>query len=187
MATRLRTEPGRRCGAWAWPVVLLCALALGSLTAARAQSSDAAAKARFAVTLARFVQWPAGSEHTPLRLCVLQNSPSLARAFQNQDGLPVGTRRVAVVLQPPGMSACDLLFVDDSGARAAAHLVAEGAGRPVLTLGAVDGFLAQGGMVELVNVDDALRFDVDLPALRKSGLGLSSQVLKLARRVRDGG
>jgi hypothetical protein len=56
----------------------------------------------------------------------------------------------------------------------------------VLTLGAVDGFLARGGMVELVVVDDALRFDVDLHALRDSGLVLSSHALKLARRVRDG-
>lgn len=173
---------------WTWPAVVLLALAAACATPdAHAQSSDAAAKARFAVTLARFVQWPAGSEHAPLRLCVLQNSVGLARAFQGQDGLTVGARHVAVVLQPAAVSACDLLFVDDSGARAAAHLLADAAGRPVLTLGAVDGFLAQGGMVELVNVDDALRFDVDLPALRRSGLGLSSQVLRLARRVRGGG
>ena len=155
--------------------------------ATRAQSSDAAAKARFAVTLARFVQWPAGSEQTPLRLCVLQNSAALARAFQAHEGAPVGTRRVAVVLEPAGIGACDLLFIDDSGARAAAPLLAESAQRPVLTLGAVDGFIARGGMVELVNVDDTLRFDVDLHALRQAGLGLSSHALKLARRVRDGG
>jgi hypothetical protein len=55
----------------------------------------------------------------------------------------------------------------------------------VLTLGAVDGFLSQGGMVELVNVNDALRFDVSLKAVRSAQLALSSQVLKLARQVRD--
>ena len=166
---------------------LALAIALCGAPAVRAQSGDAAAKARFAVTLARFVQWPAGSEQAPLRLCVLQNSAALARAFQTHEGAPVGTRRVAVVLEPAGIGACDLLFIDDSGARAAAPLLAEGVQRPVLTLGAVDGFIARGGMVELVNVDDTLRFDVDLHALRQAGLGLSSHALKLARRVRDGG
>lgn len=175
----------RRLGRIASGVLLAVAVCCGP--AAQAQNSDAAAKARFAVTLARFVQWPAGSERAPLRLCVLQNSAALAQAFRVHDGAPVGARHVAVVLQPLALSACDLLFVDDSGARAAAAMLAEGAGRPVLTLGAVDGFLARGGMVELVNVDDALRFDVDLQAMRRAGLGLSSQVLKLARHVRDGG
>lgn len=167
-------------------VTALFAAALGALPV-RAQSGDAAAKARFAVTLARFVQWPAGTEQAPLRLCVLQNSAALAGAFQAHDGARVGGRRVAVVLRPAGASACDLLFVDDSGARAAAPLLAEADHRPLLTLGAVDGFLAMGGMVELVNVDDALRFDVDLHTIRRAGLDLSSQALKLARRVRDGG
>ena len=44
---------------------------------------------------------------------------------------------------------------------------------------------SHGGMVELVNVNDALRFDVNLKALRGAHLGLSSQVLKLARQVRE--
>lgn len=185
MATPSQHRPERLGRALRAGLVLAAALFAG--LAARAQTSEAAAKARFAVTLARFVQWPAGAEQAPLRLCVLQNSATLAHAFQAQDGAPVGTRRVAVVLEPAGISACDLLFVDDSGARAAAPLLAEGQHRPVLTLGAVDGFLARGGMVELVVVDDALRFDVDLHALRDAGLALSSHALKLARRVRDGG
>jgi hypothetical protein len=172
---------------WVAPVLLAALLAwLGS---ARPQGSDALAKARFTVTLARFVVWPAapvGAEPAALRLCVLQDSPVLATAFQAHDGANVGGRRLSVALRPPpAATGCDILFVDHSAARAAAPLLAEAAGRPVLTLGAVDGFLAAGGMVELVNVDDALRFDVDLRAARSAGLALSSQALTLARRVRD--
>jgi hypothetical protein len=153
------------------------------------QGNDAAAKARFAVTLMRFVQWPvsaAGVDAAPLRVCVLQNSAALANAFLAHEGASVGGRRVAVVLQlAHGAGGCDALFVDESGSAAAAALLADAAQRPILTLGAIDGFLAAGGMVEVVRVDDALRFDVDLSQLRRAGLGLSSQVLKLARRVRE--
>ena len=59
------------------------------------------------------------------------------------------------------------------------------AGEPVLTLGTVDGFIARGGMVEIVNGDDSLRFDVNLKTLRAAQLGVSSQVLRLARQVRE--
>ena len=171
------------------PALLALVLAIGAPQAVHPQGSDAAAKARFVVTFARFVQWPVspvGLGNAALRLCVLQNSPVLAAAFAAHDGASIGGRRVSVVLKPAtGVAGCDLLFVDESRARAAAPLLAEAAELPILTIGAVDGFLAQGGMVELVNVDDALRFDVDLRTARASGLAMSSQVLKLARRVRD--
>jgi len=169
--------------------LVLCLLAGGWGGTAPAQGNDAAAKARFAVTLMRFVQWPvsaAGVDGAPLRLCVLQDSAALANAFLAHDGASVGGRRMVVVTRPaPGASGCDALFVDASGAAAAAPLLADAMARPVLTLGAIDGFLAAGGMVEVVRVDDTLRFDVDLRQLRRAGLGLSSQVLKLARRVRE--
>ena len=153
---------------------------------AQAPASEAEAKAKFAVTLARFVQWPAGafaSESAPLRLCVLQDSPAVAAAFAGQRGVPVAGRPLAVILLGPGApTACDLLFVDGSAARSYAVAAGEA---PMLTIGALDGFLSRGGMVELVNVNDALRFDVNLKALRTAHLGLSGQVLKLARQVRE--
>jgi hypothetical protein len=189
MAQRKTSASRSASRRWPWRALLAVVLVIGGPQAVRAQGSDAAAKARFVVTFARFVQWPAspvGSGSSALRLCVLQNSPVLAAAFAAHDGANIGGRRLSVALKPAtGAAGCDLLFVDESGVRAAPPLLAEAAALPILTVGAVDGFLAQGGMVELVNVDDTLRFDVDLRTARASGLAMSSQVLKLARRVRD--
>ena len=56
---------------------------------------------------------------------------------------------------------------------------------PLLTISDTEGFAARGGMVELVDDNDSIRLDVNLRALRASQLGLSSQVLKLARQVRE--
>lgn len=172
-----------------------CALVLPADALAQAPANEAEAKVRFVLTLARFVQWPAPVQPTPpdaapgagaLRLCVVHDSPLLAAAFGSQRGALVTGRPVSVVLHPaPRGEPCDLLFVDASAARAAADALAGQSGRAVLTLGAVDGFLSQGGMVELVNVDDALRFDVNLKALRAAQLGLNAHVLKLARQVRE--
>lgn len=169
------------------PRHLLIALAAFVFAAqAQAPASEAEAKAKFAVTLARFVQWPAGAfaaEGAPLRLCVLQDSPAVAAAFTSQRGVPVAGRPLAVSLLGPGApTACDLLFVDGSAARSYAVAAGEA---PMLTIGALDGFLSRGGMVELVNVNDAMRLDVNLRALRAAQLELSSRVLQLARQVRE--
>jgi hypothetical protein len=168
---------------------LLVAAALAAAPVrAQAPTSEAEAKVRFAITLARFVQWPgaAAPERTTLRLCLVHHSPALAAAFADRQGTAV-TGRTLEVLGTDAVKggACDLLFVDASAGSGGAEALAAVASHPVLTLGTADGFASRGGMVELVNVDDALRFDVNLKAVRAARLGLSSQALKLARRVQD--
>jgi hypothetical protein len=170
-------------------VVALATGVPGATLQAQPATGEAEAKARFTLTLARFVQWPASGavvDGAPLQLCVMHNSPAVAAAFASQHGVVVAGHPLHVntgAIAPGAL--CDVLFVDGSAARAAAQPFLLTAERPMLTLGAVDGFLSQGGMVELVNVNDALRFDINLKALRRAHLGLSGQVLKLARQVRE--
>lgn len=155
---------------------------------AQTPSGDAVAKARFTITVARFVQWPTvdpeGNVAT-LKICVMHNSPALGVAFAGLEGQRVAGRLVSVVPNPRDPRGCGLLFIDNSVPHASPAAIAATASLPMLTLGAVDGFLSQGGMVELANVNDSLRFDVNLKALRSARLDLSSQVLDLARQVRN--
>lgn len=171
----------------AW-IAVLASAAGGDGIRAQTTSGDATAKAKFTITIARFVQWPPAAvagDAAPIRICVLHNSPALGAAFAALDGQRVAGHPVMVVPNPRERGDCGLLFVDSSAAHGSAEAVAGVAGMQALTLGAVDGFLSQGGMIELANVNDTLRFDVNLKALRAARLDLSSQVLKLARQVRD--
>jgi hypothetical protein len=176
---------GRACIAWlaawlaAWPAA----------APAQGIGSDATAKARVAATFMRFVQWPAqafADDATPLRLCVMHDSAAVAAAFAAHDGSALANRRLAVQMNPaPGAPHCHVIFIDDS-ARSGTAGPARHAGSGTLTIGTSDGFLAAGGMVELVNVNDRYRFDIDLQVLREAGLTVSPGVLKLARQVRNG-
>lgn len=157
---------------------------------ARAQttSGDAVAKAKFTITVARFVRWPPvvlANEVAPLRICVLHNSPALGAAFAMLEGQRVAGHPVTVLQNPRESGRCALLFIDTSAAHGSAAAIAAAASQPMLTLGAIDGFLSQGGMVELANVNDTLRFDLNLMALRSTGMDVSSQVIQLARQVRN--
>jgi len=170
--------------------LLGCALAAGVGTAqAQAAGGDAAAKAKLVATLARFVQWPPAtfeSETSPLRLCVFASSPAVERAFQSPQAAFVGAHPVQTLINPNVVAkSCHVLFVDDSGALRVDRLLKGLAGEPAFTVGTPDGFVSDGGMVEIVQVDNALRFDFNLVALRDAGLGVNPGVLKLARQVRQ--
>jgi hypothetical protein len=171
------------------PFILLWACVPATTVNAQAPANEAEAKAKFTLTLARFVQWPNSafpSEAAPLHLCVLHNSPAVAAAFGSQNGTLVAGHPLSVNTGATARgAACELLFIDGSAAQSSADALLQADAHTMLTLGAVDGFVSRGGMVELVNVDDTLRFDVNLKALRMARLGLSGQVLKLARHVRE--
>lgn len=150
---------------------------------------DARVKARLALSLARFTQWSAATFATPseaLTICVMHRSEPLAEAFAELGGQAAAGRLVKVVLNPDKLpGSCHVLFVHESTARAGAAALTTMAESPILTISDAEGFAARGGMVELVNVNDAIKLDVNLKALRSAQLGLSSQVLKLARQVRE--
>jgi hypothetical protein len=150
---------------------------------------DARVKARLALTLARFTQWSPAAFAAPsdaLTICVMHRSEPLAEAFAELGGQAAAGRPVKVALNPEKLpGGCHVLFIHESSARASAAALATIADAPILTVSDAEGFAARGGMVELVNVNDAIKLDVNLKALRAAQLGLSSQVLKLARQVRE--
>ena len=167
-----------------------CALVAGVGAAnAQALGGDATAKAKLVATLARFIQWPPGSfenDTSPLRLCVFTTSPTVERAFQSQHGALLGTRTVYTVINPQAVAkSCHILFVDENGGSHVDRLLRSLSAEPAFTVGTQDGFVSDGGMVEIVRVDNALRFDVNLVALREAGLSVNPGVLKLARQVRQ--
>lgn len=185
MGVFLPNAPPRSRARRAWALLLAACFARGP-AGAQAPSNEAEAMARFTVTLARFVQWPVDSQSVgaPIRLCVLHNSPALEAAFAIRKGTAITGRPLEVLSGSAAKgAACDMLFVDASVGSGGNHALS--GATPTLTIGTADGFLSRGGMVELVNVNDALRFDVNLKALRAARLGLSAQALKLARHVQE--
>ena len=55
---------------------------------------------------------------------------------------------------------------------------------PVLTVSDVDGFAQQGGMVNLLLVNNTVKMEINQAAAEGAGLQISSKLLKLARVVR---
>ncbi len=151
--------------------------------------SEARVKARLAFNIARFTQWPLskpGSGAEAFNLGVMHRLDPILSAFQELDGLMVSGRPFKVHQPTAPFADLQVVFVSESVERVQGPLVfAMAPPAPVLTVSDAEGFVARGGMVELVLANDAMRFDVNLKAVRAAGLALNSYVLKLARHVRE--
>ena len=166
-----------------WQVWLCIALALPVTQVARGRDGDdMVVKARVVLAVARFAELPGESRNSsPMRLCLLWKG-AVPGTFLDLAQQKVGARQMEVIASPPYV-ACDVIYIHES-APDWRRVLAEPR-PPALTLGDAPGFLAGGGMIELIIENDAVRFDVNLPALRRQGIRLSAQVLKLARRVQE--
>jgi len=134
---------------------------------------------------AKFVRWPEGEEHSTLTICVAGQkgyASSLTRLAKGEqiDSRPLAVR---VVQTAADVTGCDILFVGISAKDQETAMLAATAGKPVLTVSDIPGFLDSGGMIQFVVIDQRVRFSVDLRSATHSGIGLSSELLKVAVKV----
>jgi hypothetical protein len=144
---------------------------------------DSMIKARVALAVSRFAEMPSRSDNEsgPLSLCLATRGKP-PRALLDLAREKIGMHSVEVLVGPP-FAKCDVLYVHSSYTEWRRLLIEPRA--PTLTIGDLPGFIAAGGMVELLIDNDSVRFDVNLAALREARIRLPAQVLKLARRVRE--
>jgi hypothetical protein len=196
----LTVQPWERAGARCASLLAYAALAIAALAfvigvpqAARAQSaaSEAAVKAAFVYNFAKFTEWPQAafaSPQAPLVLCVPANlEASLGQAFAGVDAKTAQARSIRLrrIGRGDDLGGCHIVYLNESDSRRNADALRALAGRPVLSVSDAEGFAEAGGMIGLVYVDNRIQFEINVEATQQAGLSLSSQLLRLARIVRD--
>jgi len=78
-----------------------------------------------------------------------------------------------------------MMFIAESEERRIPELLRVVKGSPVLTVGDVDGFAEAGGMIGLINADNRVQFEINNEAAQRANLKISSQLLRLARLVKE--
>ena len=141
-------------------------------------------QAAFVLNFARFAQWPATAlpaDNSPLVIGVLGTGPAgealMALAGQVVGRHPVQVRQFAY---PPAATDCQLLYVSDSETPQLDDLLRVLRSRSLLLVSDIPRFAERGGHIQLFNRQNKLRFRVNLQALGRAGLSLSSKLLKLA-------
>ena len=145
-------------------------------------------KAAFLYHFAHLVDWPGSpSPDAPFVIGVIGPDPFGATleevlAGKSVRGQPVRVRRLA------GFSHLDdgvhILFVGRGDDESVRRVLAEVAGKPVLTVGESPQFAERGGMIGFRGTPDGrIAFDINLRRAEQSGLRMRSQLLKLARIV----
>lgn len=141
-------------------------------------------EAAYLYNFGKFVRWPASAQG-PLVICVAAHDGFAQTLSQLVSGEQIDQRplRVRSLNNAEGVPGCSILFVGATESARVNAFLAAAAGRPILTVGDADDFLVRGGAIQFVLMEDHVRFSVNLTASDRSGLGLSSELLKVAVSV----
>lgn len=142
-----------------------------------------ALKAAFLYNFARFTEWPAPPARE-FNLCVYGINP-FGDHLDAIAGKPLHGKAVRILLPgaPDALDECHILFIADSALPALPRLLAALERRPVLTVAEGESAIEQGVMVGLVLDGARVAFEVNLEAIRRGGITVSSQLLQLSRRL----
>jgi hypothetical protein len=150
--------------------------------------SSAEVKAAFLYNFAKFAEWPSRPPSEPIALCIVGDEAIagiLVETVRDKaiDGRPLHVERPQ---DSASWRGCHVLFIAEAQAGRSRVDLRAIQTLPVLTVSDGKDFSETGGMIELYLERGRMRFLVNVDAVERSTMRLSSQLLGLARITRDG-
>ena len=142
-------------------------------------------KAAFLYNFFKFIEWPpASASQKDYSLCATGND-QLGDSLLVLENKTIGSKSLVIrrSLNGNALKECDMVFISSS--ENAAAILRDLKGLPVVTVSDKPDFVDQGGMIGLVMVQDDSRlgFEINLATAQAADIHISSQLLKLAKRV----
>lgn len=176
----------------AWAVIAL-AVALfagvaGSSSAVAAAQSypEDDVEAAFLYRFAGFVKWPPSALARPVFTVAVLDDDAVAGDLQRMllqkklKGRPAQVRRITSI---DDLGQAQILYIGESDESTLRRRLARVAGLPVLVVTSQPRALDAGSTINFLVIDHHVRFEISLPAARRSGLTISADLLSVATHV----
>lgn len=149
--------------------------------------SENMVKAGFILNFAKYTDWPANEGSSNQFLICSLGARVLSGALESMQERTAKGRvvRVRGSTRPSEFHECQILFIAANEESRVEWVLQHVTNKPVLTVSDVPNFILAGGMIGLFHENDRLRFDINLSAVRQSNLRMSSNLLRLARTVKQ--
>jgi hypothetical protein len=145
-------------------------------------------KAEFIERISRLVEWPDesfSSAESAFALCLIGDDPFGDYLLKMSKARTIQGRRITLtrVSDLGRLGLCNVVFVSHSEDKRLDKILEQTSGRPILTVADSSGFAERGVLVNFYRSGQNVRFEVNVGAVDKSGLHISSKILRLARLV----
>ena len=155
----------------------------------QSSSLELQVKAAILYNFAKFIEWPEpeGSLGTPINFCVLGSQEFCDTLTLMLRGKTINGRApVARLIHGlPEIRSCQLLFIGAADKKRLKELTSAAEASGVVTVSDLDDFARNGGMIRLIKEANKVRFRINVDAVNRGGLKISSKLLQLAELVHE--
>jgi hypothetical protein len=155
-------------------------------------SAEYQVKAAFLYNFVKFVEWPPEAfqnEKSPITLCVFRYDPFGSALDEVIAGQTLKNRQLQArrITKPQDLKACQLVFVSGKEDKHLPEILESLKGASALVVGEGENFAEHRGGIQFFIENKQLRFAINLDAIQRSRLTVSSKLLAMARIVHDEG
>ncbi|MFV5697087.1 YfiR family protein [Flavobacterium sp. ZT3R17] len=160
-----------------WGVIII--LMGGNPIAAQenAGGKEYALKAAFLYRFIDYVNWKDYSKNQTFKIAILEESPITASLLDIPKTKKIDIKEYKNL---DDISFCNILFVPYNSSIPIETILSKFSGKPVLIVTERNGYGKKGAQMNFVIVENKLKFEVNLKAINKSGIGISSFLLQHA-------
>ena len=145
-------------------------------------------KAAYLYNFTKFVEWPETSfTDNTFSICVYGNNPVVKEISSELAGKSSLDKNLSIrrVLNVEAARSCQMLYIAKAEKDDVDDAVKGLEQLPVLTVSDIRGFVSREGMIEFIPEEGRLRFGVNIAAAQRAHLKVSSQLIKVAKSVRE--
>jgi YfiR/HmsC-like len=191
----IRSLRAAHCHIWLYAMALALLIAVACAIPIGAQGNPSVeyqVKAAFLYNFVKFVEWPPDAfqgEKSPITLCLFRYDPFGSALDEVIAGQTLNNRRLVVqrINKLPDLKPCQLVFVSDREDKHLPEILNSLEGASALVVGEGEDFAEHRGGIQFFLENKKLRFAVNVDAIQRARLRVSSKLLALARIVHDEG
>jgi len=142
-----------------------------------AGGKDYALKADFLYRFVDYVYWKNFSKKQTFKIAVLETSPITSSLLVISKNQKIEVKEYKNLNE---LGFCNILFVPDNCSVPIETIISRFSGKPVLIVTEQKGYGKKGAHMNFVLIENKLKFEVNLKAINKSGIGISSFLLQHA-------
>ncbi len=153
------------------------------------ESLEYRVKAAFLYNFTKFVKWPENAfanAASPIKICILGDSPfgSSLEAIENKTA---GGRKFVIfeTKSVDDIDDCHVLFISNGSEKEFFNSIERILEKNILTVADKQGLAQKGSVINFTVVNNKVQFEINTKSAERANLKISSQLLKIARIVKD--
>ena len=143
-------------------------------------------KAVFVYNFLKFAEWPEEKENKHLNLCIIGKTP-ISEYIKSLNKKRIQDKEIKVFeikeTEIKNILQCQAIFLGEISEQNKKKILSKLKNKAILSISDQKEFVKQGGIIELLQEGNKLRFKVNFSLAQKSNLKISSRLLRLAKEV----